>query len=268
MMDKSLAKIREWISDRTGASESTGLEAVDKGIASFVSGFFSMARITEPSESQQRFAAFLARPPAERVYVGRYDSAIEFLHAMKRARSGAGRRPRKPGQEQGRDLINHDALPLINVSRTFDVGYENQDRSKDVRDIGKFCDPKTGKPLVELERTQAMLTYSVTFIAAEKETLSLMCNAYAGRMKQLLSTKVKADTILVRVPVSLECALMGAKDVSFSDVSSPMNEERLFAAQTTIDVTAEVMTAWEVEARPKFTQMSVSLRAWNEGGRN
>lgn len=268
MMDKSLAKIREWETKPTGASETTGLESVDNGIASLVSGFFSMIRITDPSESQRRFAAFLARPPAERVYVGRYDSAIEFLHAMKRARSGAGRQPRKPGQQPEMDLINHDALPLINLSRTFDVGYENQDRSKDVRDIGAFRDPSTGKPLAELEHTQAMLTYSVTFIATEKETLSLMCNAYAGRMKQMLSTKVKAETSLVRVPVSLECALMGSKDVSFSDMSSPMNEERLFAAQTTIDVTAEVITAWEVEARQKYTRMSVSLQDWNKGDKN
>lgn len=110
---------------------------------------------------------------------------------MKRARAGAGRRPRKPGQEAGLELINHDALPIMNLSRTFDVGYENHDRSKDVRNIGSFTDPETGKPLAELERTQAALTYSVTFIAAEKETLSLMCNAYAGRMKELLSTALK-----------------------------------------------------------------------------
>lgn len=135
-----------------------------------------------------------------------------------------------------------------------------------MRNIGTFKDPDSGKPLAELEHTQATLSYSVTFIAAEKETLSLMCNAYAGRMKELLSTAFKAETNLVRVPVSLECAMMASKDVSFSDVSSPMNEERLFAAQTTIDVTAEVITAWEVEATQEFTQISVSLSDWKSGG--
>jgi hypothetical protein len=266
-MSKTLARIKEWKTTRTGLSETTGLESVDNGIAALVSGFFSKICVTEPTDAQKRFAAFLKRPAADRVYVGRYDSAIEFLHAMKRARAGAGRRPRKPGEGAGKDLINHDALPIINLSRTFDVGYENQDRSRDMRNIGSFKDPETGKPLAELEHTQATLTYSVTFIAAEKETLSLMCNAYAGRMKELLSTAFKAETTLVRVPISLECALMAAKDVSFSDVSSPMNEERLFAAQTTIDVTAEVITAWEVDATQEYTQMSVSLRDWKSGGK-
>lgn len=266
-MNEQLARIKEWKATRTGLSETTGLESVDNGIAALVSGFFSKIRVTEPSKAQKRFAAFLARPAADRVYVGRYDSAIEFLQAMKRARAGAGVRPRKPGKEPGKDLINHDALPIINLSRTFDVGYENHDRSKDVRNKGSFSDPDTGKPLAELERTQATLTYSVTFIAAEKETLSLMCNAYAGRMKELLSTAFKAETSLVRVPVSLECALMASKDVSFSDVSSPMNEERLFAAQTTIDVIAEVITAWEVEAVQEYTQVSVALRDWKSGGK-
>lgn len=61
--------------------------------------------------------------------------------------------------------------------------------------------------------------------------------------------------------------MMASKDVSFSDVSSLLNEERLFAAQTTIDVTAEVITAWEVDATQEFTQISVSLRGWQSGGR-
>lgn len=121
-MSKTLARIKEWKATRTGLSETTGLESVDNAIAALVSGFFSKIRVTEPSEAQRRFAAFLARPAADRVYVGRYDSTIAFLHAMKRARAGAGRRPTKPDQEAGSDLINHDALPIFNLSRTFDVG--------------------------------------------------------------------------------------------------------------------------------------------------
>lgn len=263
MESRTLAQIREWKTTRTGITETTGLKTVDDGIAALVSGFFSNMRVVEPSAEQRRFAAFLLRPAADRVFVGKYDSVVEFLQAFKRARTGKGLQPERPGSDS--QLINHDALPLINLSRSFDVGYENNDRSKDVRDIGMFRDPADGKPLAELERTQANLTYSLTFIATEKETLSLMCNAFAGRMKELLSTAFKADTTLVRVPISLNCALSAAKEIGFSDVSAPMNEERLFATQTTIDVTAEVVTAWEVDAVRQRTEFRASLTRWQKG---
>lgn len=48
--------------------------------------------------------------------------------------------------------------------------------------------------------------------------------------------------------VEVDCCITDAKDTGFSDISPPLTENRVFAAQATIMVMADVYLAWEVEA--------------------
>ncbi|EKG1134778.1 baseplate [Escherichia coli] len=247
-----LSRIGEWQTTRTGKFQTTGLERVDNAFATLISDIFSDVTLVEPAKEERRFASFLSRPPAERVYVARFDNAVEFLKSVRRANAGQGRKPENPN-------INRDALPLINISRSMDISYINNDQQIDRKSCDHFCEPGSGMPLVALEYTQANLTYDVTLMATDKATMSLMCNSLGARLRLMAGTQFEATTPLVRVPVPLICAIQDAKDISFTDVSAPIGEERIYAAQTAISVIADVITAWELDAKRIITETSLRM---------
>lgn len=247
-----LARTGEWQATRTGKNQTTGLAPVDDALAALVSGLFSNMVIIEPTAQEKRFASFLERSPADRVFVGRYDNVIEFLKAIRRASAGQGREPKQQS-------INRDALPTVNISRSMDINYENTDQQIDRRLGYWFREPDTNKPLATLEYMQAIITYDITLIATDKATLTLLCNALAAQLRHMMSTQFEARTKLVRVPVPIICSLQNAKEVGFSDVSAPIGEERIYAAQLPVTVNAEVITAWEVDAKRITTETSISM---------
>ncbi len=85
-----LARTGEWQTSRTGKFQTTGFENVDNAFATLISNIFSDILLVAPAPEEKRFASFLNRPPAERVYVARFDNAIEFLKAVRRANAGQG----------------------------------------------------------------------------------------------------------------------------------------------------------------------------------
>lgn len=242
-----LSRTGEWKSSRTGKRQTTGFDAVDDALATVISNVFDNVLLVEPSQVEQRFQSFLSRPAAERIYVGRFDSVIECLKAIRRANAGQGRRP-------DAQHLNRDALPLINISRSMDINYDNNDQQVDRRIGTSFNDPTDGRPLAELGFMQALLTYDITIMATDKDTLGLMCNSLGASIRLLMSTQFEANTHLVRVPVPLVCALQDAKEIGFSDVSAPLEEERIYAAQAPISVLADVITAFEVDATRSVTE--------------
>lgn len=248
-----LARTGEWKTSRTGKYQTTGLDGVDSAVAAMISGMLSDILIVDPRQEEKRFASFLERSPADRVFVGRFDNSIEFLKAIRRANAGQGRKP----DDQA---INRDALPVVNISRSMDISYMNDDQQVDRRYGYWFRDPQTDTPLAQLEYMQAILTYDVTLMATDKSTLSLMSNSLGSCFRHMLSSQFEAQTSLVRVPVSLACAFQDAKEVGFSDVSAPIGEERVFAVQAPVTVNAEVITAWEVDATRVITDTGLSTR--------
>lgn len=241
MNKELLARHREWKLTPTGKFEVTGFSAVDAAVAAKISDTFSRVSVTHADPARARFASFLARAPKDRVFVGQYDSVVEFLAALRRAAAGRGSVPEKVP-------VNRDALPLVNISRSFDLAYESNDYQRDRRDAGFiYCDDGV-TPAAVLEITQATLTYNVSLIAAEKTTLGLMCNAFAGDLRFLSNTSFKAQEKIVNVMAEVDCCITEAKGTGFTDISPPLTENRIFAAQAMIMVMADVYLAWEVDA--------------------
>lgn len=251
-MNNILSRTREWKKTRTGYTQTTGFHAVDSGVAKAVNDVFSGAMMIDPREHEKRFAAFLERPGQDRVFVGKFDDVTEFLQAVRRASAG---RKSVSAEEPN---INRDALPLINLSRGFDITYDNGDQEIDRHGYADYVD-ENGMPLAEIEGTQASLNYTVMMIAADKDTLSLMCNTFAANLRSRLTTNFKVNEVLVRVPVELNCNIQDAKSIMFSDMSLPFSQERLYAAQAGIIILADVLTAHEVEAVSTMTQASFNI---------
>lgn len=254
MNKELLARHREWKLTRTGKFEVTGFSAVDAAVAAKISDTFSRVVVTHTDPARARFASFLAREPKDRVFVGQFDSVVEFLAAMRRAAAGRGSVPDNVP-------INRDALPLVNISRSFDLAYESNDYQRDRRDAGNLLCDDGFTPAAELEITQATLTYNVSLIAAEKITLGLMCNALAGHFRFMDNTSFMAHEKLVNKMVEVDCCITEAKGTGFSDISPPLTENRVFAAQATIMVMADVYLAWEVDAtRIRFETVGTVMR--------
>lgn len=253
MRRELLAKTREWELKRTGRFETTGFDAVDKAFAKEINQVFSNAVIVHPTPGRDRYAAFLARQPQDRVFVGSFDNVIDFLGAVRRA--AAGRRS-LPQSAQ----VNREALPVINISRTFDIAYESSENQRDRYKSEELIDDK-GMPLAMVDSTQATLTYQVTLIATEKSTLSLMCNTLASALRWRQAASFKAVDRLVNVDIDLECVIQDAKAISFTDLSEPVKENRIFAAQATITVIADMHTAAEVTAKRIRVNTYANLQA-------
>ena len=242
MTRELLAKTRQWEKTRTGKFEITGFSATDDAVAREINKIFSNVVIVHPNRGRERFSEFLKRKPEDRVFVGNFDNVVEFLGAVRRA--AAGRRS-IPSDES----INRDAMPFINISRTFDADYDSNDNQRDRSDFGDLMADDGKSPIAEIYATQVSLTYSVTLIAAEKSTLSLMCNALASSLRWRASTSFTAIDYLVNAKVEIDCAFMDAKGIGYSDLSTPITENRIFAAQATLTVMADMLTAFEVDAR-------------------
>lgn len=240
MKRELLAKTKEWELKRTGRFETTGFDAVDRAFAREINQVFSNAVIVHPTPGRERYAAFLQRKPQDRVFVGNFDNVIDFLGAIRRA--AAGRRSISESVQ-----INREALPVINISRTFDIAYESSENQRDRYESSELTDEQ-GTPLAMVDSTQATLTYHVTLIAAEKPTLSLMCNTLASALRWRQPDTFKAVDRLVNVDIDLECVIQDAKAVSFTDLSEPVKENRIFAAQVTLTVITDMHTAAEVTA--------------------
>lgn len=252
---EKIAQIGEWSVSRTGQRQVTGFNDTDKAVARYINGLFNGAVIVDPRPEELRTVSFLEREPKERVYMGRFDSAIEFLKAKRRASLGVGRVPPINGD------INPDHLPVVNVSRSLDVSYSNTDQQSDRRRGSMLADPDTGMPLAELEFTQSILTYDLTIIAAERQTISLLCNILGASVRLKLGTQFEAITPLVRVPVPLTCAVIDAKELGFTDVSPSLTEDRLFAVQAPFSVNAEVAIAWELDAVRRKTDIYAGVKS-------
>lgn len=243
-MNQLLSRTREWVTTRTGKVESTGFTAADAAVAKALNDVFSSAVITKPREHEQRYSSFLARKPEDRVFVGKFDDVMDFLRAVRQA--GAGRRSVKASDMPD---LNRDALPLINLSRGFDITYDNNDQEID-RNLGQFTDPSQGDmPLAQIEATQASLNYSITLIASDKDTLSLMCNTLAANFRSRLTTNFTAQEKLVHWPVEINCSIQDAKTIMFSDMSPPFTQDRIYACQASLIVMVDVLSAHEVDAR-------------------
>lgn len=244
-MKQLLARTREWETTRTGQMQSTGFTAADAAIAKALNDVLRGAVIVAPRPHEARYAAFLARKPEDRVFVGKFDDVLEFLRAVRQA--GAGRHSVK---QEDMPNLNRDALPVINLSRGFDITYDNNDHEIDRRNYADvIASAQDDEPLAEIEAAQASLNYTITLIASDKDTLSLMCNTLAANFRSRLSTRFMAHDKLAGWPVELNCSIQDAKSIMFSDMSPPFSQERIYACQTSMIVMVDVLTAYEVTAR-------------------
>ncbi|WP_241612996.1 hypothetical protein [Rosenbergiella epipactidis] len=246
-----LSRTGEWQSTRTGRYETVGLNTVDNALASRISAMFTNAVVLGNAPGTERFASFLKWQPQDRVFAGKFDDVAQILRSI--AQEKAGQQPTLTDEK-----INSLALPVVNVSRTFDLVYENGDEGKSVWNY-KFFTDDSGKPLADLLTQYVSLSYEVMLIAAEKETLAMMCNALAASFYSMTEHTLSHTANLFNSDIPLQSAIATPKSLMFTEMT-PSTTGRIFAASLPLTVTAQLVSAWEVEATRMITNVDMALR--------
>lgn len=242
-----IASLKEVQLEPTGEYEVSGFHEVDAEVASYISRIFDNARINTVNAENKAFDRFTESAPARRVVVGKFDSLIELLQMLRRAR-GRLTSPK----------ISTDELPVINVSRSFDVVYSTSDQKRDSaagRKLDIISDAHTGTPFAALDRSQAALTYTVAALAFEKETLALMLNAISMHLRFAVHQSFRVNVSVARTPVDLDCTFTDSRDLIWSDMSAPVSTNRLYAASITLTVNTDVVRALAVRPVQHRTQI-------------
>lgn len=239
--DLLLSRLKELKLTPTGEYEVSGFVSIDNAVATYLSRIFDDARVNTLSVENKAFNRFVESPPADRVVVGKFDSVVEFLQAWRRGNANRRSKIDIPG-------YNREALPVINVSRTFDVVYSGSEHKRDTahRVGADIIYGAKDRPMAVLDRTQAALSYTVSVLSAEKETLSLILNTMTLHLRFAAHYSFPVTVNIANADIDLDCTFTDSKDLIWSDSSAPVSTERLFAAMITLTVNTDVVRALAV----------------------
>lgn len=255
MMEELISRFHELELEPTGEYEVSGFQSADEAIATLISRMFDGAKINTPTRENAAFQRFIESPPAERVVLGKFDDIVEFLRALRRADNWKAT-PSKPA-------VNKQALPVINVSRSFDTAFMPIESKRDLPNVfGKFniIEDKSGRPYAAINTTNASLTYTITLLAAEKETLSLLINTIGVQLRFAEHRSLLAPVVIALADASLDVTLTDGRDISFTDISAPIGDDRIFAVQTTLTASVDVLHALAVVPHNTRTQVFTAVK--------
>lgn len=246
MRESIMLKFRQLLVEPTGLYETTGFHDVDIAFGNFITNIVDRARLCEPNDINKAFAQYTDRKPEEKVIVGKFDDVASLLRHIHTAQAGRVTQQHDPHR-------NSDQLPIVNISRTFQVSIGNTDRAIQTRnhEHREIYDGKGQRPenIVAICASQpATLTYDLFVIGADKESTSLLSNALGMQLVELVNTGFVAKTRLATASFKLDCALDGVKGFMYSDASSSGEQDRYYVASTQISVVTEVITAYNSRA--------------------
>ncbi|PHM51588.1 hypothetical protein [Xenorhabdus hominickii] len=220
-----------------GEREVSGFRGIDIAVGNHIASSLKGLKVNHPDLHNQGFVEFLQRPSSDQVLLGRFDDIKDFMRTLRQAKAG------RKSQSDNPDA-NPEALPVINLSRTMDYDVMPNDRQIKRDRYGEVFEGET--IIAVLEAHPVHLVYDIFVLSADKEPLSLLCNAIAVHFVSMISTSFQALIQIANTDVSIECAFNEAREIAFSDVSLPVMEDRIFGAKASIKVQADIIMAHAV----------------------
>ncbi|MGL5103039.1 MAG: hypothetical protein ACRC6N_11020 [Plesiomonas sp.] len=251
-MDKQnvLARIKELKLTPTGEKEISGFRCIDVAFANQIAHALHGLCINHADGHNEAFIDFIARQPKDQVLLGKFDDIKEFVRAVRQSKAGRVSQAANP-------LANRDALPLINVSRSFDCIWTPTDRQIRRYRYGDVVQDDVVISVLDAHPVQ--LNYKILVLSAEKESLSLICNAIGSHFVSMLSTSFFAPTTISMADIDIECSFNELGGIGFNDESVPIFEDRIYAASATISVIADVITAHAVTQSVERTVVEADI---------
>ncbi|WP_426575244.1 hypothetical protein ACP179_00310 (plasmid) [Xenorhabdus stockiae] len=220
-----------------GEREVSGFRGIDIAVGNHIASSLKGLKVNQPDLHNQGFVDFLQRPSGDQVLLGRFDDIKAFMRTLRQAKAGRKSQSENP-------YANPDALPVINLARTMDYDLMPNDRQIKRDRYGEVFEGDT--IIAVLDAHPVNLVYDIFVLSADKEPLSLLCNAIAVHFVSMISTGFQAQVQIANADVSIECAFNAVREMAFSDVSLPLMEDRVFAAKASINVQADILMAHAV----------------------
>ncbi|MBD2782203.1 hypothetical protein ID852_03190 [Xenorhabdus sp. 42] len=227
-----------------GQREVSGFRGIDIAVGNHIAACLKGLTVNQPDRHNQGFMDFIRRPASDQVLLGHFDDIKDFIRTLRQAKAGRKSQSDNP-------YANPDALPVINLSRTMDYDVMPNDRQIKRDRYGEVFEDNT--VVAVLDAHPVNLVYDIVVLSAEKEPLSLLCNAIAIHFATMISTGFHARVNIAHAEVDIECAFNDAREIAFSDVSLPVMEDRLFGAKASIKVQADIIMAHAVVPRVEKT---------------
>lgn len=238
MTDESIIELPFSSKRFTGEVEHTELTDIDRAVGSFFQSVVQSLIVTDKARKEnQEFARMTERPPNTKLYSGEFQSPQEFLMKLS-AKVG-----KKVKQER------NELLPTGYISRDPTVSFTDGSDYTDVTGFSVITN-KNDKPLYRLNKSFVRLTYSLTFLAWNKSTLSriaLGVMMWSRHQKQGRPHVFKAKTMISELPVDIAIELTGMKDVMSEPAEIDHENTRLFASTMRFEVITEVYESESLE---------------------
>ncbi|MDC9590735.1 hypothetical protein PSI23_15935 [Xenorhabdus sp. XENO-10] len=244
-----LMRIKSLKLNPLGEREVSGFRGIDIAVGNHIASSLNGLKINHRDKHNQGFVEFINRPPSDQLLLGRFEDIKDFIRTMRQAKAG-----RK--SQSDNKYANLDALPVINLSRTIDYDVMPNDRQIKRDRYGEIFEDET--IIAVLDAHPVNLVYDIFVLSAEKEPLSLLCNAIAVHFASMISTGFPALVKISNADVNIECAFNNAREISFSDVSLPVMEDRIFGAKASIGVQADIIMAHAVVPQIEKTVVTAS----------
>lgn len=233
-----IASFKTYSLSPSGKRDYGSLTDVDKGFANSLLAAFDGVTVTVSRRETKALEEFLTRTDGDKITAGNFDTVADFLASYEAAH--AGRLDTKITNP-----VNKLALPVVNVGRTADFSFYQGDITKADPVYGTLGDEnETAFAIVSMQPIQ--LNYKVWVVANERETLSqmgLIIGDWFGADANRGKTSFCAASSLAGRPVDIECRIMSAKDVTFTDVSLPSTQDRVYALELAVTVIADSLVA-------------------------
>ncbi|WP_340615840.1 hypothetical protein [Xenorhabdus entomophaga] len=246
-----LMRIKSLKLNPIGEREVSGFRGIDIAVGNHIASSLKGLKVNHPDLHNQGFVEFINRPSSDQVLLGRFDDIKDFIRTMRQAKAG-----RK--SQSDNKYANPEALPVINLSRTMDYDVMPNDRQIRRDRYGEVFEGDT--IIAVLDAHPVNLVYDIFVLSAEKEPLSLLCNAIAVHFASMIATSFHASVKMANAEVDIECAFNAAREISFSDVSLPVMEDRIFGAKASIKVQADIIMAHAVVPQLEKTVVTTAQR--------
>ena len=232
----------------SGPVEHTDLTDIDRAVASFLQGIIQTWQCTDRNRKENKeFIQFLDREPETKLYVGLFDSHVDFLQKLA---SRTQKKSKSLDEEGAAKMLRNNMLPVLYVGRDLTFTYSETGDHRDETWSQDLVAEVDGVQTVigKVNKSYPLLTYNINVLAWEKSTISRICT---GLTMWLRHTKIgrkhvfKARTQICGAPYELNVEVRGARDVTGFPVEIDMKTDKLWGQTFSIEFVSEFV---EVEA--------------------
>jgi hypothetical protein len=213
--------------EHSGELEVSNFSDIDTAFINKIASVLMRLKVSDPDhERNARLAAFAARPIAEKVAMGEFDTAKDFLKSL------------------SKKSLGKVSLPFVYITRDPMIMFAEVDKYADLQGVSEVYsldDDDNESYVGQVNQSVAVLSYQLNIVGWQNdniESLSLLLLMWLRH--QHTDHAFKAKTQLAGAPFTLDAQIIDRYMATAESASLPFEEDKLRVLSITIGVDAEV----------------------------